>query len=97
MEQPMRAILTLCAAVLLAAPIRADEQPIDLKAAAGKEVVEANCGSCHSLDYIQMNSPFLTDKVWEAEVSKMIKTYNAPIADADAKIILDYLIKNYGG
>ena len=81
----------------LASPVSAEEAPIELKAGVGKEVVEANCGSCHSLDYIKMNSPFLNAKVWEAEVTKMIKAFGAPIADGDAKKITDYLIANYAG
>jgi hypothetical protein len=32
---------------------------------------------------------------WEAEVTKMIKVYHAPISDADAKAIADYLAKTY--
>lgn len=96
----MRTILTLGAVCLLAVMSTAaiaDEQPIELKAAPGKEVVESNCASCHSLDYIKMNSPFMTAKVWESEVGKMIKAYHAPIADADAKTIIEYLTTNYGG
>ena len=33
---------------------------------------------------------------WDAEVTKMIKALGAPINDADAKAIADYLAKNYG-
>jgi len=58
--------------------------------------VEGNCGACHSLDYIQMNSPFPNAAMWDAEVTKMIKAYGAPIMDADAAKIKDYLTKNYG-
>ena len=43
-----------------------------------------------------MNSPFPDAKLWEAEVTKMIKIYGAPIEDTDVKVITDYLIKNYG-
>lgn len=96
----MRSIITLSAACLLAigsTAALADEQPVDLKAAPGKEVVENNCASCHSLDYIKMNSPFMTGKVWESEVTKMIKSYHAPIEETDAKVIIEYLTKNYGG
>ncbi|HEV7414417.1 MAG TPA: hypothetical protein VGP14_12225 [Casimicrobiaceae bacterium] len=32
----------------------------------------------------------------DAEVVKMIKAYGAPISDADAKEIVDYLSKDYG-
>jgi uncharacterized protein (DUF697 family) len=43
-----------------------------------------------------MNSPFLDAAGWNAEVTKMIKAFGAPIDDADAKEIVDYLTKNYG-
>jgi sulfite dehydrogenase (cytochrome) subunit B len=43
-----------------------------------------------------MNSPFPNAALWDAEVSKMIKAFGAPIGDADAKVIADYLKKNYG-
>ena len=75
----------------------ADEKPIELKKAPGLDKVEGNCGACHSLDYIQMNSPFLNAALWDAEVTKMIKAYGAPIGRADAKAITDYLATNYGG
>jgi mono/diheme cytochrome c family protein len=83
--------------MLLAAPAIADEKPVQLKKAPGLDKVEANCAACHSLDYIQMNSPFMNAPTWDAEVSKMIKAYGAPISDADAREIADYLKKNYGG
>jgi len=47
-------------------------------------------------DYIRTNSPFMTAKVWEAEVTKMINAFGAPIEPADAKAIIDYLARNYG-
>jgi mono/diheme cytochrome c family protein len=74
----------------------AEEQPINLKKAPGFEKVEGNCAACHSLDYVQMNSPFLNAAGWDAEVTKMIKAFGAPIDDADAKVIADYLKANYG-
>ena len=63
---------------------------------AGGQLVEANCVMCHSLDYIPMNSPFLDRKGWEASVNKMIKVMGAPIAEADAQKIADYLAGQYG-
>jgi mono/diheme cytochrome c family protein len=83
-------------AALAAVPAAADEPTIDLKPAPGLDKVEGNCGACHSLVYIQMNSPFLSAAGWNAEVTKMIKAFGAPINDADAKAIADYLAKNYG-
>jgi hypothetical protein len=43
-----------------------------------------------------MNSPYPSAALWDAEVTKMIKAYGAPITDADAAAIKDYLAKNYG-
>jgi sulfite dehydrogenase (cytochrome) subunit B len=92
----MRTIVMVLASILFAAPVIAQEKPVQLKKAPGLDTVEANCGACHSLDYIQMNSPFMTGAVWDAEVTKMINAFGAPISDADAKIIADYLKANYG-
>ncbi|MGE0750631.1 MAG: cytochrome c [Variibacter sp.] len=74
----------------------AEEKPVELKKAPGLDKVEANCAACHSLDYIIMNSPFPKAATWDAEVAKMIKAYGAPIDDADAKAIAEYLKQNYG-
>jgi hypothetical protein len=74
----------------------AGEEPIQLKQATGLDKVETNCGSCHSLDYVIMNSPFPAGAVWEAEVNKMIKAFGAPIEEPDARTIVEYLKNNYG-
>jgi sulfite dehydrogenase (cytochrome) subunit B len=92
----MRAIAIAVFAALIALPTGAEEKPIALKQAPGLDKVESNCAACHSLDYIQMNSPFPSAAVWDATVTKMIKAFGAPIDDADAKTIADYLKKNYG-
>jgi len=89
-------LMLLLAAALAAGVVLAQERRLELKDGPGRDKVEANCASCHSLDYILGNSPFMNRGVWEAEVTKMIKAYGAPIADADAKEIADYLAKNYG-
>jgi mono/diheme cytochrome c family protein len=83
-------------AALVAVPAAADEPEINLKPGPGLDQVVGNCGACHSLVYIQMNSPFLNAAQWNAEVTKMIKAFGAPISDDDAKAIADYLAKNYG-
>jgi sulfite dehydrogenase (cytochrome) subunit B len=92
----MRKIIFALLAAILTAPAFADEQPIDLKKAPGLDVVEGNCAACHSLDYVQMNSPFLNAAGWDAEVHKMITLFGAPISDADAKAVAHYLKANYG-
>ena len=92
----MRPIFILLAMACFAVPAAAEEQPIRLKEAPGLDKVVSNCGVCHSLDYIQMNSPFPNAALWDSEVNKMIKTFGAPIEDADAAAIKNYLSQNYG-
>ena len=74
----------------------ADENKIELKPGAGLDKVVAHCSGCHSLDYIQMNSPFPDRKLWDAEVSKMVNAFGAPIPKADIPTIVEYLTQNYG-
>ncbi len=89
-------ILSLALLIVSGGVAAADETPVPLKAGAGVDKVEGNCAACHSLDYIQMNSPFLNAAGWDAEVTKMITAFGAPISTADAKVIADYLKANYG-
>lgn len=74
----------------------ADESKIVLKPGAGLDKVTAHCSACHSLDYIQMNSPFPDRKLWEAEVNKMVTAFGARIPKDDISTIVDYLSQNYG-
>ncbi|HEY7297328.1 MAG TPA: cytochrome c [Xanthobacteraceae bacterium] len=90
-----RFVIALLAAPFALAAI-AQEKPVQLKNAPGRDKVESNCSGCHSLDYIPMNSPFLNEAMWNAEVTKMIRAFGAPISGDDAKSITDYLAKNYG-
>lgn len=93
----MKSMIMVLAALLAFGSIAlAEEQPVPLKDAPGRDVVENTCSVCHSLDYIRTNSPFMTPQVWEAEVNKMINVFGAPASPADAKAIIDYLVKNYG-
>jgi len=90
------AVTSIAAFAATLSAAAAQEQAITLKPGPGLDKVQANCSACHSLDYIQINSPFLNAAGWQAEVTKMIKAMGAPIGDEDAKAIVDYLAKNYG-
>lgn len=92
----MKFPLAVAAICFAAVSAYADEKPVDLKNTPGRDTVEANCGTCHSLDYIRTNSPFPTAQVWGAEVTKMINVFGADIKPDDAKAIVEYLSKNYG-
>lgn len=82
--------------LLVGASAQAGEDQVRLKDAPGKDVVQTNCATCHSLDYIPMNSPFLDRAGWEATVTKMIKIMGAPVADTDTATIVEYLAGSYG-
>lgn len=61
----------------------------------GMETAQSNCLTCHSSDYVSTQPPNRGKAFWEAEVTKMVKAYHAPISDEDAKIIVEYLAKTY--
>jgi hypothetical protein len=61
----------------------------------GAQLTRNQCGMCHSTDYVVMQ-PRGDAKQWEGVVTKMIKVYGAPISDADAKTIVEYLTAAYG-
>ena len=67
------------------------------KPGANLETVQNNCTACHSADYInfQPRGEKFKKDFWQAEVTKMIKVYGAPIDDADVGKIVDYLAATY--
>lgn len=72
-----------------------DNAMATLKAGPGVEVVRADCIACHSTDYIVRQPPANAEQ-WGAEVKKMVTVFGAPISDADAKVIAEYLASAYG-
>jgi mono/diheme cytochrome c family protein len=90
------AIATAALVFTFAVPTLANEDSIKLKPGEGAEVVEQNCATCHSLDYIEMNSVFLDQKGWQAEVTKMVKAFDAPVTEQDQAKIIAYLVAIYG-
>lgn len=93
----MRYPLAICMLGLLAAPAAgADESQVRLREGPGLALVQAGCITCHSLDYIQMNSVFLDRPGWQKTVDKMIKVMGAPVRPEDVGPIVDYLVTAYG-
>jgi hypothetical protein len=95
-------ILSACFACTPAAsaePIayRQPEESAKLKPGPNVKTAEASCGGCHSYDYIttQPRGAGFGRDFWQAEVTKMIKVYGAPIAEADVAAIVDYLASTY--
>lgn len=87
------AVFVSCA---VAAVAWAGEDAIQLKDGPGREVVETRCVACHSPDYIQMNSPILDRKGWEASVGKMVRIMGARLDEGEVRTIVDYLSTQYG-
>ena len=56
----------------------------------GKQEFMSYCAMCHSLRYISMQ-PSFPRKTWEAEVTKMVVNYKAPIDSVTCNKIIDYL------
>lgn len=90
---------SLVAVAAVAKPFTYDlpEETAAFKPGPNLEVVQGNCGSCHSSDYIatQPQGPKFKKDFWQAEVTKMINVYGAPIDAADVPKIVDYLSANY--
>ncbi|HMO28480.1 cytochrome c [Enterovirga sp.] len=61
----------------------------------GFEAAQNNCLACHSADYVLTQPPKSGPGFWQATVTKMVKVYRAPIDEADAKAISDYLAQTY--
>ena len=74
----------------------ADETALKIKDGPEAVAVRAHCSICHSIDYIQMNSPFMKKAGWDAEVRKMVKVMGAPVPEEEVARIVDYLVRNYG-
>jgi len=87
----------MAVAVLAFAALAGAEEPkVELKGGPESDRVRGHCSACHSVDYIQMNSPFMKRATWEAEVRKMIKAMGAPIPESEVGPLVDYLTKYYG-
>ena len=61
----------------------------------GSEQAQQQCQFCHSTDYIVMQ-PRGAAKQWQAVVTKMMTVFGAPVSEADAKAIVEYLTAAYG-
>lgn len=94
------ALLVVPAAGGIAAPVdyRVPAEIAALAPGPDRELAQGICGTCHSLDYILTQPRPLPDPhaFWSGEVAKMRTTYGAPIQDADAKKIAEYLAATYG-
>ena len=54
------------------------------------------CYTCHSTEYMRYQPTTSPRAYWKATVTKMQKTFGAPIPDDVVEPITDYLVKTYG-
>ena len=62
----------------------------------GYQLVQRNCMTCHSAQYVATQPPGSPRAYWEATVKKMKKPFGAQFADEDVPAMVDYLVKTYG-
>lgn len=67
-----------------------------LKPGPGADVANAQCRTCHSVDYILTQPRDKPLAFWKAEVQKMKKVYGAPIPDDQIDAVAEYLTRSYG-
>jgi sulfite dehydrogenase (cytochrome) subunit B len=93
------ALAGLSFGAVIAAPVnyKLPDETAAFKPGPNLDVVQNNCTACHSADYIstQPRGPKFKKDFWQAEVTKMIKVYGAPIGDADVPRIVEYLAATY--
>ena len=75
---------------------RVPPKPPELEpGASAKEIFEANCSACHSLDL--PTSQRLDRKTWRWVVDDMVNQYGATwLTPEQQETIIDYLAENYG-
>ena len=71
--------------------IKLPEVKAELPPGPGREAVETYCAVCHTPNYILIQPPF-SKETWTAEVTKMQKTYMAPIPDEKIPELVNYLV-----
>jgi hypothetical protein len=70
--------------------VQLPDSDVQFPAGPHADAINNNCLSCHSAEMVLYQPPMVRAK-WQAEVDKMRSSYKAPVNDADAKAIVDYL------
>ncbi len=67
------------------------EVELNLPEVEGYKTFYNSCRMCHSARYV-LNQPDFSKETWTAIVTKMQKTFGAPITDAAAQEVIQYLV-----
>lgn len=98
MKKALLMVSVASAAFLLNAEVVKIELPPETavyKQAPGADLANAQCLTCHSMDYISSQPP-MPRAFWKGSVDKMIGKYGAPIPADQVEPLVDYLVRNYG-
>lgn len=101
--RPATMAALVAATIAFVIPFRAAGLKIDLPQETaklapgpGSDLAAAQCGTCHSFDYVSTQPPGKPLAFWKAEVEKMKKVYGAQFPDDQIDPIAQYLTKAYG-
>ena len=94
---PLAALTAALLGLAARTPAAPPEQLTHLTDAPGHDLTVGRCIICHSLEYIPANAPAMNRGAWQKTIQKMRERFGAPITDAEAQQILDYLAANYSG
>ena len=106
MKRTIPVVLSSLAAMTIAGLVAVGAKPISytlpdetaaFRPGPNLEAAQNNCTACHSADYIktQPEGPKFKTDFGQAELTKRIKLYGAPIDESDVPKIVDYLASTY--
>lgn len=81
--------------VLKSVSVELPTSDVTFPGGAAADAINANCLSCHSAGMV-LTQPDFAKATWAAEVDKMIHAFKAPIDQANATVIVDYLAATKG-
>ena len=90
MKSAVFTVPTLCAVLLFLSPqgVSAGEEKN------AQLLFERKCGTCHSIE--KPKSKKKTKMEWEKTVMRMKNVNMAPMSSEEARVIVDYLARDYG-
>ena len=75
--------------------IKLPPETVVFKPGPNVEAAKTYCTMCHSADYIYYQPPMNKEK-WVGIVTKMQKTFGAPVPDSEIDKIAEYLVSQNG-
>ena len=83
------------AAIAAGLKIELPPETASFKPAAGADLANGQCLTCHSVDYVVIQPPS-PRAYWESCVKKMREKFGAAIPDEQVESLVNYLAQNYG-